>query len=103
MPFCLSAHCSDTYSVRCSLGSTVRFLVKVLVPDEDNILTLINELFTAQIALVSQTVFRLIPTKKGTPCGGAFVKSASTTHRNRGRTRTGADAIGSRRFPCAWR
>src|SRR5437773_4823087 len=55
--FRLSACCSDSFPRLCSLGSTIEFLVKVSARDEDNILTLVHELFTARRALGKSIVF----------------------------------------------
>src|SRR5207249_4067768 len=57
LPFRLSACCSDSFPRLCSLGSTIEFLVKVSARDEDNILTLVHELFTACRALGKSIVF----------------------------------------------
>src|SRR3989442_13528641 len=104
LPFHLSARCSDSFPRLCALGSTIEFLVKVSARDEDNILTLVHELFTAHRALAKTIVFSFCSDQKRELRERvAFVKISSLTHRNRGRTRRGEDANGSRRLPCAWR
>src|SRR2546428_11000820 len=101
LPFHLSARCSDSFPGLCSLGSTIEFLVKVSVRDEDNILTLVHELFTARRAVGKSIVFSLCSGQKRY-CVDAvplsiIVNISSLIHRNRGRTRRGRDATGSRR------
>src|SRR2546428_13386224 len=99
LPFRLSACCSDSFRRLCSLGSTIEFLVKVSARDEDNILTLVHELFTAHRAPGKSIVFSILPRpKKALRKRGAFVTISVLTHRNRGRTRRGVEANGSRRL-----
>jgi hypothetical protein len=50
-----------------SLGSTATFLVKVSGRDEDNILTLIHELFTPDGALAKSNIFPFFSAKKANP------------------------------------
>jgi len=97
LPFRLSARCSDSFPGLCSLGSTIEFLVKVSARDEDNILTLVHELFTAHRALAKSIVFSFCSGRKGALGERvAFVTISSLTRRNRGRTRRGANANGPR-------
>src|SRR6266699_7190649 len=95
LPSRLSASCSDSFPRLCSLGSTIEFLVKVSARDEDNILTLVHELFTARHAPGKSPVFFIVlrPKKALRECR-ACVKIWSLTHHNRGRTRRGEDANG---------
>src|SRR5207244_6592731 len=93
LPSRLSASCSDSFPRLCSLGSTIEFLVKVSARDEDNILTLVHELFTARRALAKSVVFPFASDQKRELRERvAFVKISSLTHRNRKRTRRRTDA-----------
>ena len=67
LPLRRSACCGDSFPWLGSLGSTVSFLVKVSGRDEDNILTLVRELFTADGALAKSKVFPFFSAKKSQP------------------------------------